>query len=128
MAAPTTVIAILDDEAKMRQALKRLLEANDFEVELFATGASFIDAALCKRPDCVLLDLHMPTMSGFQVLEGLNACGLHLPVIVVTGHDEPGNASRVIELGAADYLLKPIRETTILDAIHRACSHHTDPA
>lgn len=69
----------------------------------------------------MLLDLHMPRKTGFDVLEAMSSMGLGVPIIVITGHDQPGNAERVRDLGAVDYLLKPLDESVLIDAIQRAC-------
>jgi two-component system response regulator FixJ len=123
-AAP--VIAVLDDESKMRSALKRLLGTYGFKVESFATGVEFLAAAAqLHLPDCLLLDLHMPAPNGFDVLESLRALGLALPIIVITGHDEWGAAQRVIDLGASAYLLKPLAENILIAAIKHALSQST---
>lgn len=116
-----TVVAVLDDESKMRSALARLLRTHDYEVRLFESGEDFLTAAQVEAPDCLLLDLHMPRTTGFDVLEAMPALHITAPAIVITGHDEPGNAVRVRELGAADYLLKPLDESTLVEAIERAC-------
>lgn len=116
-----TVVAVLDDEPKMRSALARLLKTHGFDVELFESGDDFLKVAESDRADCLLLDLHMPQTTGFDVLERLSSMHIPMPAIVITGHDEPGNAQRVRGLGAADYLLKPLDESTLVEAIKRAC-------
>ena len=116
----TPVIAVLDDEPQMRKALGRLLRLHGYEVALFENGQSLIDA-LAKRPlDCILLDLHMPGLNGFGVLQFLAKQPSRPPVIVLTGQDEPGNAARATELGASAYLLKPVDEIPLLEAIARS--------
>ena len=117
-------VAVLDDEAKFRQAQSRLLKTHGFKVETFETGNDLL-AALAREPfACVLLDLHMPGMTGFDVLAELATRELRTPVIVITGHDEPGNALRVRTLGATEYLLKPVDESRLLAAIGKV----TEPA
>ena len=112
-------VAVLDDEAKFRQAQSRLLKTHGFKVETFETGNDLL-AALAREPfACVLLDLHMPGMTGFDVLAELATREPRTPVIVITGHDEPGNALRVRTLGATEYLLKPVDESRLLAAIGR---------
>ena len=118
-----TVVAVLDDESKMRSALARLLRTHDYEVRLFESGDDFLTAAQVQAPDCLLLDLHMPGTTGFDVLGAMPALHIKVPAIVITGHDEPGNAARVRELGAANYLLKPLDESALVGAIERACPH-----
>jgi FixJ family two-component response regulator len=115
------VIAVLDDEAKMCLALARLLRTHGYEVAPFQFGDDFLRAVQSDRPDCILLDLHMPRTTGFDVLESMSFVDVPVPIIVITGHDEPGNAERVRGLGAADYLLKPLDESVLLEAIQRAC-------
>jgi two-component system response regulator FixJ len=116
-----TTVAVLDDETKMRSALSRLLKTYGYAVELFASGDDFLEVAGTDRLDCMLLDLHMPQTTGFDVLESMSARHVAIPTIVITGHDEPGNAERVRQLGASDYLLKPLDESTLVDAIERVC-------
>jgi FixJ family two-component response regulator len=108
--SPLTV-AVLDDEAKFRQAQTRLLKTHGLKVETFETGNVLLAALARERFGCVLLDLHMPGMTGFDVLAELATQEPRTPVIVITGHDEPGNALRVRALGAMEYLLKPVDES-----------------
>src|SRR5207249_1852417 len=99
------VIAVLDDEAKMRLALARLLKTHGYDVAPFESGVDFLKAVESDRPDCMLLDLHMPRTTGFDVLESMFSMRVGVPIIVITGHDEPGNAERVRDLrvsGQAD--------------------------
>lgn len=121
MRGEKTVVAVLDDESNMRLALKRLLSTHGFAIELFESGEQFLLSAQRDCPDCLLLDLHMPQTTGFDVLGSMSSLRISTPTIVITGHDEPGNAERAQELGAAGYLLKPIDESQLMDAIHRAC-------
>jgi FixJ family two-component response regulator len=114
------VIAVLDDEPQMCKALSRLLKTRGFEVVTFGLGEELFAAFASRLPDCLLLDLHIPGISGFDVLERLAAEQSPVPVIVITGHDQPGNAERVRNLGAVDYLLKPIKELTLMDALAKA--------
>jgi FixJ family two-component response regulator len=104
----------------MCKALSRLLGTRGFEVITFALGEELLAAFTSRLPDCLLLDLHIPGISGFEVLERLAAQHVPVPVIVITGHDQPGNAERVRNLGAVDYLLKPIKELTLLEALAKA--------
>jgi FixJ family two-component response regulator len=122
------VIAVVDDEAKMRTALGRLLRTHGYAVALFQDGASLL-AALAQQPfGCVLLDLHMPGLNGFSVLQALGALPRRPPVIVITGQDEPGNEARVTALGACAYLTKPVDEVPLLDALARNLETRPFPA
>ncbi len=121
MADRNKVIAVVDDETKMCVALARLLKTHGYDVAPFESGDDFLKAVQSDWPDCMLLDLHMPRTTGFYVLEAIATMHVAVPIIVITGHDEPGNAERVRSLGARDYLLKPVDESTLIEAIQRAC-------
>jgi FixJ family two-component response regulator len=113
-------LAVLDDEVRMRKALRRLLQSHGFQVEIFAVGEDLLAAMETEELDCLLLDLHMPGINGFDVLKALDAQDINLPVIVITGHDEPQNAARVRALGASAYLTKPLDASCLLAAITQA--------
>lgn len=113
-------IAVVDDEDSVRRALERLLRSAGMNVETFATGVDFLASMEGRCLDCVVLDLHMPRVSGFEVQQQLARLGYSVPVVVITGHDTPESRSRALAGGAAAYLLKPIDEQVLLDAIHAA--------
>ena len=113
-------VAIVDDEEGIRKALSRLLRASGLEAESYANGQEFLDAASGHRPDCVVLDLHMPGMSGLQVLRKLKAAGQRLSIVVITAHDEPETRERCIDAGACAYLRKPLEDRLLLNAISAA--------
>ncbi len=119
MLAPP-LIAVLDDEAKMRTALRRLLQIHGYRVELFDSAARLIDTPADPGFDCLILDLHMPDLDGFEVLAALAGRDHAPPVVVITGHDQPGYEERVSRLGASAYLTKPCDESTLLHAIGEA--------
>ena len=120
------VLAVLDDEPEMRKALRRLLTCRGFCVEEYAPGRDLL-AAFDSRPlACLLLDLHMADVSGFDVLAAFRARQIGVPVIVITAHDEPGTAERVGSLGAAAYLRKPVDRDALLSAIGAALSPPSD--
>ena len=120
-------VAIVDDEEGIRKALSRLLRASGLEAESYANGQEFLDAAAEHRPDCVVLDLHMPGMSGLQVLRKLKAAGQRLSIVVITAHDEPETRERCIDAGACAYLRKPLEDRLLLNAISAAMRAHTAP-
>ena len=119
MLQPSPLIAVLDDEPQMGKALGRLLRTHGFEVMAFTDGRGLLEFCASRMPDCLLLDLHMPFMSGFDLLERFAAHRVRFPVIVITGHDQPGNEARVRALGATDYLLKPLNESELMAVIER---------
>jgi FixJ family two-component response regulator len=126
---PTTepVVAVLDDEPEMRKALRRLLTSRGFRVEEYACGEDLLAAAAAHPQDYLLLDLHMPGVNGFDVLEALHSRHIPVPVIVITAHDEPGTAERVRGLGASAYLKKPVDRDTLLAALAEAAAGTPKP-
>ena len=118
------LIAVLDDEPQYCKALARLLKTHGFDVATFTRGEAFLGACASRLPNCLLLDLHMPGLNGFEVLERIAA--RHVPVLVITGHDQPGNAERARALGGLDYFLKPVNEYQLVGAILGALAH-ADP-
>ena len=111
------LIAIVDDEASVRMALHRLIRSAGLEAETFPSGAEFLESMQTQQPDCVVLDVHMPEINGFEVQAQLAKSGARVPVVIITGHDTPETRVRVMEGGAAAYLLKPVDDRMLLDAI-----------
>jgi len=117
------LIAVVDDEEAVRKALGRLLQASGHAVETFNGGAEFLASLTSQRPDCVVLDIHMPGVSGFDVLQQLAVTGVRLPVVILTGHDLPDAEARALRGGASAYLRKPVNDRVLLDAINTAIRH-----
>lgn len=115
-------IAVVDDDNSVRKALRRLLRSADLDTEMYGSGSEFLETLQTSVPDCIVLDLQMPEMSGLELQEHLKNRGLSLPVVVVTGHDEPGMQARCLEAGANAYLRKPIDGKALMEAISQAIS------
>ena len=116
------LIAIVDDEEPVRKALMRLMRSVGLSVETFASGPEFLKSLDTRLPDCVVLDLHMPQMSGFNVQAHLARKYAALPVIIVTGHDLPQARERAMAGGASAFLRKPVLDRTLFGAISAATS------
>ena len=117
------LLAVVDDDAEVRKALTRLVSSAGFGFETYASGADFLRSLDDHEPDCVVLDLHMPGMSGFEVQEALAIGHAALPVVVITGHDTPESRARALGLGAKDYLCKPVNDEVLLAAVSAAIGH-----
>jgi FixJ family two-component response regulator len=114
------LIAVVDDDESVRRATRRLLHAAGLEVETYACGTELLEALLHRRPNCVVVDLHMPGMSGLELQSRLAASGSGIPVIFMTAYDDPGARDRAQQAGAASYLRKPFSEEVLLEAIDAA--------
>lgn len=114
------VIALVDDDFSIRQALVRLLHAMGWQPVTFASGEAFLAAARQAPPDCAVLDVWLPGRSGVEVLEEMAAAGLVVPAIVMTGRDDIQIRARAVQAGAVAYLCKPVDERELLEAIRRA--------
>jgi FixJ family two-component response regulator len=111
------LIAVVDDEKSVGKALNRLLRSAGMKVETFTSGAEFLKSLQNHTPDCVVLDLHMPQMNGFEVQSGLARTGGHTPVVVITGCDTQEARECADAGGATAFLLKPVDGQALLDAI-----------
>lgn len=128
MPTAQSTIGVLDDEPEMRKALRRLLSSRGFQVEEYERGADVLEALGSHWVDCLLLDLHMEGINGFEVLEAFLARQIRVPVIVITAHDEPGTAEQVRSLGAFAYLKKPVDRDALFSSISAALAHHDAPS
>jgi FixJ family two-component response regulator len=114
-------VAVVDDDESVRKALQRLLRASDLDVDTFASAQDFL-ASLpqATSPDCLVLDLQMPGTSGLDLQRQVVRAGLRLPIVIITGHDQPGMQARCLAAGARAYLRKPLEAGTLLAAIEAA--------
>jgi FixJ family two-component response regulator len=120
MPTARTCVAIVDDDESVRKALRRLLRARHFDAEVYASGEEFLESLEENQPDCLVLDLHMPGMTGLDVQRHLTKSDIRVPVVVITGHDQPGGRSRCLSAGAFAYLCKPLDDEALLQAILKA--------
>jgi two-component system response regulator FixJ len=113
-------VFVVDDDAAMRDALVQLLETAGLQVEAHADGPAFLAAYEANRTGCLLLDMAMPGMTGLEVQAALNARGLTIPIIFLTGHGDIPMAVRAVQAGAVDFLEKPIQGAALLERVQRA--------
>ncbi len=113
-------LLIVDDDAGVRKALRRILTSADYEVEEAADAFKALDAMDTSPPDAALLDIKMPGMDGLSLLDNLRQRGLEIPVVVLTGHGDEFTSGQCLDAGAAGYLTKPPDRAELLLAIRGA--------
>jgi FixJ family two-component response regulator len=113
-------VAIVDDDEPVRKALCRLLRASNLDADLYASGEEFVGSLNARLPDCVVLDLRMPGITGLDVQHHLTKSDIRVPVVVITGHEEPDVRVRCQSAGATAYLCKPLDDKILLQAILEA--------
>ena len=113
-------IAVVDDEAPVRTALGRLLRLAQYDVATFESGAAFLNSLDVRRPGCVLLDVHMPGLTGFDVHERMRAAGnVDVPVVFITASDDLNLDRSAVQCGS-QLLRKPFSNDALLAAVEAA--------
>jgi two-component system response regulator FixJ len=110
-------ILVIEDDDSMREAIERLLNAAGFGCATFASADALLARGIDGASACVISDLKLPGMSGLELLAMLRERKISLPFILITAHDTPGLREKAISCGAAGYLSKPFRGTSLLDAV-----------
>jgi len=109
------IIAIVDDDASVRRSLLRVVESAGYKAETFASGREFLAWLPHGEAACLVLDVHMDELSGFDLHDRLN-----VPIVFITGRDDAATLARMERSRAAGHLSKPFDRTAVLDTIHRA--------
>jgi FixJ family two-component response regulator len=109
------IVAIVDDDASVRRALLRVVESAGYKAETFASARDFLAWLPHGQAACLVLDVHMDELSGFDLYDRLK-----VPIVFITGHDDPMTLSRIASSSAAGHLRKPFDRTAVLDTIRRA--------
>jgi two-component system, LuxR family, response regulator FixJ len=113
-------VILVDDDPSVRRALQRLIQTAGFAVESFPDAASYLTSAMPSPPACIVLDIRMPAMTGFELQGAIAGTCRALPVVFITGHGDERVRSQALEAGAVDVLFKPIDEEQLVSAIEKA--------
>jgi FixJ family two-component response regulator len=113
-------IAIVDDDPSVLKALSRLLRTRAFDARSYESAQEFLAALPGGPPECVIVDLQMPEMSGLELLQHLRGRDIQVPTIVITAHGDIGVRERCKSAGAVAFLLKPLQDTALFAAIDLA--------
>lgn len=116
--AEQPVVIIVDDDASVREALSELILSAGFQSACFASTRELLDADALDRPGCLILDVRMPIASGLDLQHHLIQNGNLKPIIFLTGHGDIPMTVQAMKAGAVDFLTKPVRDQTLLDAVN----------
>ena len=114
---PSQVVFVIDDDASMRDAVSRLLNAVGLTVQTFASAREFLGGRLPDVPGCAVLDVRLPGLSGLDLQREMVERGIHIPVIFITGHGDIPMSVQAMKAGAVEFLTKPFRDQDLLDAV-----------
>ncbi len=124
---PEAPIHIVDDDAPFRDSLRLLLEATGYAVREYDSGEAFLRHVEAHRDGCALVDVNMPGLDGLALQERLNALGVALPVIIMTGRSNVATAVRAMKAGAVDFIEKPFASEAMLTAVAAARARCPQP-
>ena len=114
---PSQVVFVIDDDASMRDAVSRLLNAVGLTVQTFASAREFLAGRLPDVPGCAVLDVRLPGLSGLDLQREMVERGIHIPVVFITGHGDIPMSVQAMKAGAVEFLTKPFRDQDLLDAV-----------
>jgi FixJ family two-component response regulator len=113
-------VAIVDDDASMRVALTRVLRVRGINSRSYPSARAFLTALPSAMPDCLIVDVNMPEMTGLDLQRELLKLGVHVPTVVITAVEDEGVAADAKSLGAEAFLIKPMNNESLMAAINSA--------
>src|ERR1700677_691872 len=114
------LLSVVDDDESIRESLPDLIEEFGFAARAFSSAEEFLSSGAADESSCLILDIAMPGMSGPELHQELKRRGEKIPTIFITGQKDEAIRTRVLEQGAAGFLLKPFNDTALLAAIKSA--------
>jgi FixJ family two-component response regulator len=120
MSEQTPVVYVVDDDASIREAVRRLISSVGMRVQTFGSTQEFLNARRADAPSCLVLDVRLPDVSGLELQRNLAVAGVHIPIIFITGHADVPMTVKAMKAGAVEFLTKPFRGQELLDAIQDA--------
>lgn len=116
----TVIVAIVDDDEPLREALGSVMKAAGFSPRTFASAEEFLACDDCDNTGCLILDVRLPGMSGIELQKQLSKTNSRLPIVFVTAHGDATLRDSLMRAGAAAFLSKPVRSDALLKEIRRA--------
>lgn len=116
------MVFVVDDDRQVRESLRLLMQSIDINVETFASGDDFLANYQPRDRGCLVVDVHMPGISGIELIERLADDNVEIPTIVITGYRDPQVERRARELGVVDFVKKPFDPKVLLAMIQDVLS------
>jgi FixJ family two-component response regulator len=123
---PPCRVSIVDDDASIREALKSLMRSVQVDADAFASAEEFLASERLNDSDCLILDVNLPGMSGFELQNHLNTERRGIPIIFITAHADEASRERALKGGAIDFLSKPVRREPLFKAIRSAIESNNE--
>jgi FixJ family two-component response regulator len=117
MAHKTTTIYVIDDDESVRRSFERLLRSAKLDAKTFSCAEEFLNSLRKSETGCIIMDLRMPGLTGFDLQKKIASQGIRMPVIVISASDDAQSRERARELGAVAFFRKPVDDQALLDAI-----------
>ena len=116
------LVRLVDDDELFRTSQALMLQMNGFAIATYASAQEFLERDDPDRPGCVILDVRMPTMTGLELQEVMQQRGWRIPILFLTGHGDISMAVRTMQLGAVDFLEKPVPPAKLVEKVR----HHVE--
>jgi FixJ family two-component response regulator len=119
------MISIIDDDHWAREGVRELVESLGYKARAFTSVEEFLQSGLLAQTACVITDLQMPGLSGFDLQDQLQAQGIPTPIIIITAYPDEKRRARALECGAVGFLSKPFDECSLIDCLSDALGRKT---
>ena len=123
----TSLISIVEDDPFFRESMKRLMRSLGYNVEAFASAAHVLASPLLAETACLIVDVHMPAMTGIELRRHLVKAGYAIPTIIVTAYPNDVDRARALSDGVVCYLSKPVDESRLIKCLHAALRSDESP-
>ena len=120
------VVYVIDDDVSVRESLGLLFRSVDLRAELFSSASELLQKTFPSVPSCLVLDVRLPGLSGFEVHTELAKAHVHIPIIFMTAHGDIPMSVRAMKAGAVDFITKPFRDQDMLEAVTSAINRDRD--
>jgi len=126
MMTATAKVFVIDDDQSIRKSLRRLLDASNYETEVFESASEFLSRSTHPGPSCVIVDVQMPGLNGIDFQKALLEGGREEQLVFITGHGDIPMCARAMKAGAVDFLPKPFKPRQLLESVQRALTRSTE--